>query len=212
MQDRGILLYRRFLEGDERALEELIALYQRGLLRFIFSYVHDEALAEDILQEVFIALYFKRNFKEQSDASFKTYLYKIARNKSLNEIKKRKRKREISLEFLHEKHGGLIRENAGENDAFSHDFINIPSEFLQSMQIEESLDRREILQMLSFALNEIKEEYREVLYLRYFEDLSPETIASITKKKSKQVYNLLSRGKIALKETLIKKGFDYENE
>ena len=155
MQDDGIALYRRFLSGDERALEELIALYQRGLLRFIFGYVHDEALAEDILQEVFITLYFKRNFKEQSDASFKTYLYKIARNKSLNEIKKRKRKREISLEFLHEKNGGLSNENASENGVFSYDFIDIPSEFLQSMQIEDSLDRRQIAQMLTVALNEI---------------------------------------------------------
>lgn len=212
MQDRGIFLYRRFLEGDERALEELIALYQRGLLRFIFGYVHDEALAEDILQEVFIALYFKRNFKQQDDASFKTYLYKIARNKSLNEIKKRKRKREISLEYLHEKNCEPTNDGANENDVFENHFINIPSEFLQNIQVEESLDQQQLSQILASALNEIKEEYREVLHLRFFEFLPPETIALITNKKIKQVYNLLSRGKIALKERLMKKGFNYEDE
>ena len=215
MQDRGILLYRRFLEGDERALEELIALYQRGLLRFIYSYVHDEALAEDILQEVFIALYFKRSFKEQNDALFKTYLYKIARNKSLNEIKKRKRKREISLEFLHEKNRDLSDVTAvdkGENDVFSTEFSSETWQFLQDARVEETLDQEQLALLMRSALHQIKAEYREVLYLRYFEDLSPETIATITNKKIKQVYNLLSRGKVALKETLIKRGYKHENE
>ena len=91
MQDNGIVFYRRFLSGDERGLEQLIALYQRGLLRFLYGYVHDIGLAEDILTDVFMTLYYKRSFKEQDDASLKTYIYKIARNKALNAIKKRNR-------------------------------------------------------------------------------------------------------------------------
>lgn len=209
MQDRDIALYRRFLNGDERALEELIALYQRGLLRFINSYLHDEALAEDVMQEVFIALYFKRSFKERNDASFKTYLYKIARNKSLNEIKKRMRKKEISLEFLEEKGSAPalgIEEQAAKNEsAFA-------IENLSENAIEELLEKKQTALLLQSAIEEIKEEYKEVLLLRYFEDLAPEEIANITQKKSKQVYNLLSRGKIALKETLIRRGYDYEND
>lgn len=105
MEDNGILFYRRFLEGDERALEQLIALYQRGLLRFLYGYVHDVALAEDILTDVFMTLYYKRSFKEQSGASFKTYVYKIARNKALNALKKRNRRKELSLETLTEENG-----------------------------------------------------------------------------------------------------------
>ena len=77
MQDNGIVFYRRFLSGDERGLEQLIALYQRGLLRFLYGYVHDIGLAEDILTDVFMTLYYKRSFKEQDDASLKTYIYKI---------------------------------------------------------------------------------------------------------------------------------------
>ena len=100
MQEDGFTLYRRFLDGDEKGLEALISLYQRGLLRFIYGYVYDLALAEDIMQETFISLYFHRSFKPQENASFKTYLYKIARNKSLNALKKRKRKKELSLESL----------------------------------------------------------------------------------------------------------------
>ena len=92
MQDDGIALYRRFLSGDEGGLEQLISLYQRGLLRFIYGYVHDVFLAEDILTDVFFTLYYKRPFKETDNATFKTYLYKIARNKALNAVKKRNRR------------------------------------------------------------------------------------------------------------------------
>ena len=208
MQDRDIALYRRFLDGDERALEELIALYQRGLLRFICSYLHDEALAEDIMQEVFITLYFKRSFKERDNASFKTYLYKIARNKSLNEIKKRTRKKEISLDLLEEKG---TAPSFGDNEQTSGE-VALALQNLASEGIEEFLEKKESALCLQEAINEIKEEYKEVLLLRYFENLSPEEIANITQKKSKQVYNLLSRGKVALKETLIRRGYDYEND
>jgi RNA polymerase sigma-70 factor (ECF subfamily) len=209
MQDRDVALYRRFLNGDERALEELIALYERGLLRFINSYLHDEALAEDIMQEVFIALYFKRSFKERENASFKTYLYKIARNKSLNEIKKRTRKKEISLELLEEK-GGKATLGTQEQGAKSESAVSI--ENLSENGLEEILEKKQTAILLQEAFKEIKEEYKEVLLLRYFENLSPEEIANITQKKSKQVYNLLSRGKVALKETLIRRGYDYEND
>ena len=61
------------------------------------------------------------------------------------------------------------------------------------------------------ALLRLKAEYREVIILRYFDDLSPERIAQITKRKTKQVYNLLARGKTALKEELKTEGVGYEN-
>ena len=208
MQDRGILLYRRFLDGDEGGLEQLIALYQRGLLRFIYSYVHDSALAEDIMQEVFIQLYFKRSFQPRDDASFKTYLYKIARNKSLNELKKRKRKKEISLEKLQEKN----KEPTKANKTLTPSVLSpLSPEFFYGENLEETLEKEQRAHVLQSALDEINEEYRETLILRYFDGLPIETIAKITNKKVKQVYNLLSRGKVALKETLIKRGYDYEN-
>lgn len=199
MQDNGIVLYRRFLDGDKRGLEELITLYQHGLLRFIYGYVHDTGLAEDILQEVFVELYCRRSFKEHSDAAFKTYLYTIARNKSLNAIKKRKRKRELSLETLMEKNAAL---GEGESDE--------PQAFTYGERADEKLERNERAKTLHVAISRLKEDYREVLILRYFEDLSPEVIAKITKRKVKQVYNLLARGKAALKDALLSEGVGYE--
>ena len=203
MQDDGVLLYRRFLNGDEGGLEELITLYQRGLFRFIYGYVRDEGLAEDIMQDVFVELYYKRNFQEKENASLKTYLYTVARNKSLNVIKKRKRKKEVSLDALMEK---------GETPASSDDALSLDAqEALYALSTDEQIESAENAKALHTAIGNVKEEYREVLLLRYFENLSPERIAQITKRKPKQVYNLLARGRAALKEELKKGGVDNED-
>ncbi len=201
MQDNGIALYRRFLDGDKGGLEELITLYQHGLLRFIYGYVRDMGVAEDVMQEVFVEIYCRRSFKEQSDVAFKTYLYTIARNKSLNAIKKRKRKNELSLDALMEKNATLGEGDADE--AFAVTYGQRP---------DEQLEKTERDKALYTAIRRLKEEYQEVLTLRYFEDLSPERIAKITKRKVKQVYNLLARGKTALKAELLAQEVDYEDD
>ena len=192
MQDNGIELYRRFLDGDTGGLEELISLYKCGLLRFIYGYVKDTGLAEDILTDVFMALYYKRSFREQDGATLKTYLYTIARNKSLNLLKKQKRRKEVSLETLNESGN-----SEAERKAQIYLFSTTPSPELALEISERNKD-------LYNALEQIPVAYKEVLILRYFEDMSPERIAKITKRTQKQVYNLLARGKTALKEVLIK--------
>ena len=198
MQDDGILLYRRFLDGDEKGLEELISLYHHALLRFIYGYVHDFALAEDLMQEVFVQIYLRRSFKPIDGVSFKTYLYKIARNKCLNELKRRKRKRELSLEALTEKNAPLTEK--------------LPDGVLYASEnADDTLENKQRSIVVHTALSRLREEYREVLFLKYFDNLPPERIAKITGRKIKQVYNLLARGKVALREELLKGGTDYED-
>ena len=201
MQDNGIALYRRFLDGDKGGLEELIALYQHGLLHFIYGYLHDVGLAEDVMQEVFVELYCRRSFKEQSGVAFKTYLYTIARNKSLNVIKKRKRKKEVSLDSLMEKNATLSDTETDE-----------PLSLAYGQRPDDKLETNERDKALHEAIAKLKTDYREILTLRYFEDLPPEQIAKITKRKVKQVYNLLARGKTALKAELLAQGVGYEND
>lgn len=200
MQDDGIALYRRFLSGDERALEELIALYQRGLLRFLYGYTRDLAIAEDLLTDTFFSLYCKRAYKERNGVTFKTYLYTVARNKALNHLKKQARRREISLDGLAELNNGDMPDEETGNYLYG-----------ETLEPDRALERKERDLALRLALQKLKPEYREVLVLRYFEDMSPETIAKITKRNSKQVYNLLARGKTALKEELLSKGGQYED-
>lgn len=196
MSEQAVILYRRFLEGDEASLEKLIGLYRHALLRFIYGYVQDIFLAEEILVDVFIALYFKRPFQERENATFKTYLYTIARNKALNALKKRKRNKELSLETLTETGGEAF---LSAFSAFS------PSPELITLTAERN-------KRLYQALQSLPESYREVLILRYFDGFSPEKIAEITLRAPKQVYNLLSRGKTALRKRIEETEKKYENE
>ena len=100
-----------------------------------------------------------------------------------------KRKKEVSLE-------NISRET---------------SAFFVGESLEEKTERKQRAIVLHKAIDGLKQEYKEVLLLRYFDGLSPERIAVITRRKIKQVYNLLSRGKVALKERLISMGYTYEN-
>lgn len=185
-EDNGIGCYRRFLAGDKEGLEELIALYQRALIVFIDGYLHDEALAEDVEIDVFFELYKrKKPFDEAGGASFKTYLFTIARNKALNAVKKRSRGRECPL--------NAAAARAAKEDA------------------ESALLGKERAASVHSALEKLPEAYRETLYLKYFEELSPDEIAAVTGRRKKQVYNLLARGRAALRDLLTAEGFDYEN-
>ena len=64
---------------------------------------------------------------------------------------------------------------------------------------------------LYLAMEKLKAEYRQVLYLKYFEDMTVSETATVLKKSERQVSDLIYRGKQSLKETLEKEGFEYED-
>ena len=184
MTDNGVSSYRRFLQGDNRALEALIQTYGDPLLRYIFCYVKDCAAAEDIMEESFAALIVRRK-RFDHDGALKAYLYWIARNKSFDYLRVRKRC-DCSLTGLEY----LFAEESAEGRVLARE-----------------RDRRVYELLLT-----LREDYRAVLYLTYYGGLSVEEVGRAMKKNRKQVYNLLARAKANLKEKLIKDGIGYENE
>jgi RNA polymerase sigma-70 factor (ECF subfamily) len=86
MTDNG--LASRFASGGERELEEAMELYGGKLLRYATAILCDVHEAENVIQDVFIQAYQKRNSFD--GASLSTWLYKMAYNMSLNQLKKRK--------------------------------------------------------------------------------------------------------------------------
>ena len=79
--DNGASSYRRFLDGDESAFDEIIEEYKDSLIFFIERFVQDLSAAEDIAIEVFsdlLAYKNRYNFKVQ----LKTYLFMIGRSKA----------------------------------------------------------------------------------------------------------------------------------
>ena len=180
MQENGVSSYRRYLLGDTKALETLVAQYSDALVRFACCLLHDPAAAEDIAEDSFVALIVKRrHFK--SDAHMRAYLFKTARNKCMDYL--RAQRRNAPLE-----------------------------EYLVGEDVERTLAGRERARILYGAMNKLPAQYQGVLYLTYIEGFTAAECAHILKKTTKQIYNLLSRAKAALRNQLEKEGYrNYEN-
>ena len=170
-------LYRRYLDGDEKSVDELMNRYETALILYITGYLHDVHEAEDLMIEVFTYLFTKR--PAIRDGGLKAYLYKAARNMALRH--KRKRKIPFSLEALAE-------EPEGET------------------LVEEIIQTEEQRRILHFCMEQLNSDYREILYLVYFEGMRHAEAASLMGKTEKQIADLVYRGRNALKKRLEKEG------
>ncbi len=178
--DNGASSYRRFLDGDESAFDEIMKELFDNLVFFIDRYVHDIHAAEDIAIDAFSDLVVHRhryNFK----VTLKTYLFMLGRSRALNYIK----------------HGKVM------------DFVEL-SEADQVSSEQETLEEivlaDERKRVINNALNALPDDMRVVMHLFYFEDLSYDEIAKVMRKNRKQVDNLLYRAKKELRIILGKDG------
>ena len=178
--DNGASSYRRYLNGDEAAFDEILLLYRDNLTFFINRYVHDLDTAEDLAIDAFTYLLvypYRYNFK----TPLKTYLFMIGRSRALDLLRHRKR---ISTVELSDAQGELP---------------TVPS-------AEEVYLRDETRRAVWQALERLPEEMQTAVYLVYFEELTYDDAARIMKKNRKQVANLLYRAKGKLRGILGKDG------
>lgn len=183
--DSGAKAYRRFLGGDDYGLEQVIGLYKDSLIFFLMQYVKSPHLAEELTEDVFVALAVKKP-KFNEEALFKTWLFTIARNKALNYLR-----------------SPLLRKRVPIEQAESAVEIDCP---------EKELLRQERYRALYSAMEMLPENQREMIYLVYFEDMKVARAAKVIRKTSRQGSNILSRARKNLREILEKEGFGYENE
>ena len=181
--DNGESSYRRFLAGDNEGMLEIVCEYQTGLTLYLNSYVQNIHEAEDLTEDTFLELMIKRP-KYSGKSSFKTWLYTIGRNITAKYLRKQKHLDVVPLE---------LQEYLAEED-------NIEGNYIKT-------ERNQIVHQ---ALHNLKLEYRQVLFLSFFEEFSISEISVIMKKTEKQIKNLLYNSKIALKSELERSGFDYE--
>lgn len=175
--DQGAVLYKRFLEGDERAFEEILNTYREGLMFFINRYVNNIDVAEDIAADVFAYIIFKPkkyNFK----VSLKTYLYMIGRSRALDWMRRESKRRHLPIESLY----------------------NEPSD--ASAALEESVIAEEEKRRLYNALDKLPDDYKTAMHLVYFEGMSYEEAARIMQKDKKQIENIIYRAKKSLRKHL----------
>lgn len=175
--------YRRYCEGDDSGLVEIIKEYKDGLILYLNGFVNNVLIAEELAEDTFVFIGIKKP-KDKRISSFKTWLYTIARNISIDYLRRNSKKKEISIDNC--------RELAEERE-------------LETMVI---CDERKIA--IHRALKKLNSNYRQVLILSYFEELSNKEISSIMKKSLHSVENLLYRARKALKEEFERENNNYE--
>jgi len=182
--NNGASSYHRFLGGDDKALGEIVRDYADGLVLYLNGIVNNISVAEELMEETFFKLITKKP-RYHAKHTFKTWLYAIGRN--------------VAIDHL--------RRNARISDTSFDDLANyIQDEYdLEKLYI---IEQRKIT--VHRALKKLHTEYRQVLWLLYFEDLSSAEAAAVMKKNARQMKNLIYRAKSALKSELDKEGFVYE--
>lgn len=178
-RDEGAELYARYLGGEKEAFDGIIGLYHDCLIYFVCGMVHNFADAEDVAADTFCEL-LVRGTRFARKSSLKTYLFSVARNKSVDLVRKSVRSRDKSSET--------------------------ESDQADAAMIEEAVIRDERAKAVRDGLLRINADYAQVLSLYYIDGFSPEEIGRIMKKNKRQVSNLLYRGKEALKKALAEMG------
>lgn len=182
--DTGAKEYRRYLDGDDGGIAELIKLYGEGLILYLNGFTADMGAAEELMEDTFVKLAVKKP-RFNGKSSFKTWLYAIGRNIALDWLRRRVRRHEAAAE--------------------------VPEDMADSGTGPElSYIREERNQALQSAMSRLNPDYGSVLYLSYFEGFTNKEIETVMNKSGRQVENLLYRAKRALKAQLEKEGFVYE--
>ena len=184
--DPDAALMLRVKQGDRSAFEALVEKYQQPVMNLIYRMLADPAEAEDIAQHVFLQV-FKSAHRYEVSAKFSTWLFTIARNLSLNEIRRRSRHRADSLD-----------ETAPDNDEQplrqieDYKTFSPPDALLQS-ELEQKIER---------ALAELPEKQRTAILLCRGDELSYEDIADVLGCSLSATKSLIHRGRETLKQKL----------
>ncbi len=184
--DPDAALMLRARRGDRAAFTELVEKYKQPVMNFVFRTLRDEAESEDLAQNVFLQAY-KSRARYKQTAKFSTWLFTIARNLCLNEIRRRSRHPAESLEEAHAEHEDQPRQQFEDRQV-----ISAPDKLLHG-ELEKKIEE---------ALAELPENQRSAILLCRQEDLSYDEIARILKCSLSATKSLIHRGRETLKEKL----------
>ncbi len=159
--------------GDKNALAELIGRYQKPLRYFISRLLDDDVTAEDVIQDTWLTVIGKIHGLREVEA-FPTWLYRIARNKVYQQLRRNKRVFELD-----------------EN-------LTVPND------VEEEIFSDEDAAKIHQCLAELNPNHKEVLLLRFLEQMSYEQIAKVIDCKIGTVRSRIHYAKLALKKEMEK--------
>lgn len=174
----------RVQQGDAAAFTELVEKYKQPIMNLVYRTIHDPTEAEDLAQNVFVQV-FKSAPRYKNTAKFSTWLFTIARNLCLNEIRRRSRHPAESLDTPHPE----------QEDQPLHQF-----EDKKTFSPPDSLLHGELAGKIEEAMADLPENQRSAILLCRQEDLSYEEIAEILGCSVSATKSLIHRGRETLKE------------
>ncbi|MBN1973052.1 MAG: sigma-70 family RNA polymerase sigma factor [Sedimentisphaerales bacterium] len=169
-------LMKRIASGEIDAFSEIVKKYQDKILSLAYRFLNDWSKAEDITQEAFLRIY-KSAGTYTPQARFSTWLYRIVVNLCMDEQRKQS-KAPISIEEI---------TNCKAADPESN-----------------SLERKETVELVKKAINELPERQRLAVILHRYENLSYDQICEVTQWSKSAVESLLVRAYANLREKLKK--------
>lgn len=172
----GRAVFKEIKRDKEKAFNDIVEEFSGRIYNLARLYTKDSEISEDITQEVLINIY-RYLDSFKGDSSIYTWIYRVAINTCINIVKKEEKYKNI--------------ENV--------DFI---SENSYEEEVIEKLDGSGLLE----ALDNIKNDYKSVLYLYYYEEFKITEISNILNKKENTIKTWLKRGKNALEKELLKDG------
>lgn len=180
-----VALMLRVRDGDLEAFETLVTRHQHSVVGTAAKMLGGTADAEDIGQQVFMRVW-KHAARYQPSAKFTTWLMTITRNLVFNELRRRRRSQQVSMD-------------ADEGDTIRHQFVDeqaaAPSEDMLDSELHEAIDS---------AIASLPEAQRLAIVLRRYEGMPYEEIAEVLKTSVPAVKSILFRARAELKARLKK--------
>ena len=173
-------------QGDETAFAEIVSRYRNPITNYLYRLLNDYEEAVDLAQETFVRVYFAAE-RYHTGYAFSTYLYRIATNLAISEMRRRKRRRLLSLT-------GLFQPDGEEETEFN------PAD--EKPLADENLLEDEKSRVIARAISALPEKYRLPIVLRDVEGKSYEEVAQIMNLGLGTTKSRISRARGLLKEKL----------
>ena len=172
--------------GDEAAFGEIMGRYRNPITNYLYRFLNDYEEAVDLAQETFVRVYFAID-RYHTQFAFSTYIYRIATNLAISEIRKRKRRKLLSLT-------GLFQSEDDQQVEFQ------PPDTRALPDAELVDDERS--QVIARAIAALPEKYRVPVILRDVEGKTYDEVAEIMELGLGTTKSRISRGRALLKEKL----------
>jgi RNA polymerase sigma-70 factor, ECF subfamily len=172
--------------GDEAAFAEIMDRYRNPITNYLYRFLNDYEEAVDLAQETFVRVYFAID-RYHTQFAFSTYIYRIATNLAISEIRRRKRRRLLSLT-------GLFQSEADEAVEFQPPDLK---PLADKVMVDEERD-----QTIARAIAALPEKYRVPIILRDIEGRSYDEVADIMGLGLGTTKSRISRARALLKEKL----------